>query len=135
MPATDRELADPQLHKVARKKLESLREHWQGCILFVEHPEIPMDNNESERRLREPVLGRKNYYGSGSLWSGTLTAILFTIFQTLLKNNIDPQKWLLSYFDACAQNGGCCPENIDAFLPWNLSQQQKEIWHYPKKPP
>ena len=67
-------------------------------MIFVDHPEIPMDNNESERRLRNPVVGRKNYYGSGSQWSAMLTAILFTLFQTLLKNQINPGKWLLAYF-------------------------------------
>jgi transposase len=66
----DRELEDPDLREPARKALESLRNHWEGCTLFVEHPEIPMDNNESERRLRDPAVGRKNYYGSGSVWSG-----------------------------------------------------------------
>jgi len=33
-----------------------------------------MDNNEAERRLRNPVVGRKNYYGNGSVWSGVLSA-------------------------------------------------------------
>jgi transposase len=126
----ERQLADSNLHKAARKALESLRNHWKGCTLFVDHPEIPMDNNESERRLRDPAVGRKNYYGSGSVWSGALTAILFTIFQTLLKNKIDPQKWLFAYFEACAQNGGCSPDNPDEFLPWNVSEQHKELWYY-----
>ena len=94
-----------------------------------------MDKNESERRLRDPAVGRKNYYGSGSVWSGALTAILFTIFQTLLKNNIDPQKWLFAYFEACAQNGGCSPDNPDEFLPWNLSEQHKELWYYSEQSP
>ncbi|NIM47893.1 MAG: transposase, partial [Gemmatimonadales bacterium] len=102
----DRELADPTLHPAAGKALTSLRNHWEGCILFVDHPEIPMDNNESERRLRDPAVGRKNYYGSGSVWSGMLTAIVFTICQTLLQNGIDPQRWFVAYFEACAQNGG-----------------------------
>ncbi len=133
--ARDQELDDPTLHKAARKALESLRNHWAGAILFVDHPEVPMDNNESERCLRNPVIGRKNYYGSGSVWSGTLTAALFTLFQTLLKNQIDPQQFLLAYFDACAQNGGKPPENLDDFLPWNLSEDQKLDWAYPGKPP
>jgi len=128
----DRELADPGLHPAARKALKSLRNHWKGCTLFVDHPEIPMDNNESERRLREPALGRKNYYGCGSVWSGALTAICFTIFQTLLKNNLDPKKWFSAYFEACAQNGGRPPEDIDAFLPWNLSQEQRNAWELPE---
>jgi transposase len=128
----DRELEDLSLPKPAKKALQSLGNHWQGCILFVDHPEIPMDNNESERRLRDPAVGRKNYYGSGSVWSGALTAICFTVFQTLLKNDVDPHKWLFAYFEVCAKNGGCPPENLDEFLPWNLSQQQKDAWSCPE---
>jgi hypothetical protein len=93
-----------------------------------------MDNNEAERRLRNPVVGRKNYYGSGSIWSGALTAALFTILQTLLVNHIDPQQFLLYYFNACAQNDGEAPEQLDPFLPWNLSQEQKTAWLYPRSP-
>ena len=131
----DKELADENLHPVKRKALSSLREHWEGLYLFVDHPEIPMDNNGSERRLRNPVVGRKNYYGSGSIWSGALSAMLFTIFQTMLIHHLDPQKWLLAYFEACAKNGGKPPEDVDAFLPWNLSQERKTAWRYPDRPP
>jgi transposase len=131
----DQELEDPTLHKASRKALESLGNHWAGATLFVDHPEVPMDNNESERCLRNPVIGRKNYYGSGSVWSGTLTASLFTLFQTLLKNHIDPQQFLTAYFDACAQNRGRPPENLDDFLPWNLSEERKSAWTLPGKLP
>ena len=41
-------------------------------------PRIPLDNNASERQVRGPALGRKNYYGSGALWSGRLAATLFS---------------------------------------------------------
>ena len=128
----DRELEDPDWPTPARKALESLRNHWEGCILFVDHPEIPMDNNESERRLRDPAVGRKNYYGSGSVWSGAWTAICFTIFQTLLKNSLDPKKWLSAYFQACAQSGGRVPDSLEEFMPWNLSEQQKDAWSCPE---
>lgn len=42
-----------------------------------------MDNNKGENTLRTPVCGRKNDYGSGSLWSARLAATLFSILQTL----------------------------------------------------
>ncbi len=133
--AGDRELGDPHLHRAARKVLHSMRERWSGYTIFVDHPEIPMDNNESERRLRNPVVGRKNYYGSGSQWSAMLSAILFSLFQTLLKNQIDPQKWLFAYFQACAENGGRVPEDLDAWLAWNLPADKKDAWSYPEHPP
>ena len=134
MEATiERELVDESLHPTQRKVLESLCNHWDGATIFVDHPEIPMDNNECERRLRNPVIGRNNYYGSGSIWSGMLTAVLFTIFQTLIKNSIDPKKWLLSYLQACAEHKGRAPDDeiLDGFLPWNLSDQRKLSWQFP----
>jgi transposase len=50
------------LSKSARTKqikvLASLLEHWSGLTVFVEHPEVPMDNNRAENTIRKPVLGR-----------------------------------------------------------------------------
>ncbi len=131
----DQELAGPNIHPAKRKVLQSLVEHWEGLTLFVDYPEVPMDNNEAERRLRNQVVGRKNYYGSGSVWSGMLSAVLFSIFQTLVMNNLNPKLFLLAYFEACAQNGGQPPTNLDSFMPWNLSEQQKTIFYLPEKPP
>ncbi len=119
------ELLDEELHKLKRKVLRSLRNHWEGLTIFVHQPEIPMDNNEAERCLRNPVIGRKNYYGSGAVWSGTVTQMMFTIFQTLLLNKINPRLFLLSYFDECARNKGSIPAEPERFLPWNLSEEQK----------
>jgi transposase len=131
----DDELANTALHQCQRKALKSLDDHWQGLTIFVDHPEVPMDNNEAERRLRNQVVGRKNYYGSGALWSGMLSAVVFSIFQTLLINHINPKRFLLAYFEACARNGGQAPENLDTFMPWNLPEAQKKEWYYPEKPP
>jgi len=131
----DAELADASLHEAQRKVLVSLQNHWNGLIVFLDDPDIPMDNNEAERALRGPVVGRKNYYGSGSVWSGMLTAVLFTLLQTLVKNRIDPKRFLLAYFEACARNGARPPLDVKSFLPWNLTDSQKEAWRTPGKPP
>ena len=72
------ELARPKLREPCRKALASLLDHWSGLTLFVDDPRIPMDNNASERMVRGPAMGRKNYYGSGSLWSVCLTAAMFS---------------------------------------------------------
>src|SRR5439155_15419679 len=57
------ELAQAALHFACGKVLASLGNHWTGLTVFVEHPEVPMDNNTAERVQRGPVVGRKNYYG------------------------------------------------------------------------
>jgi transposase len=121
----DTELADPALRMPARKALTSLQEHWSGLTLFVEDPRIPMDNNLSERRLRGPALGRKNYYGCGALWSGRLAAALFSILATLRLWQINPRLWLTWYLQSCAEARGQIPNDIEAFLPWNLSEDRR----------
>jgi transposase len=114
------ETARADLATPCRKALESLQEHWEGLTRFVDDPRIPMDNNASERRARGPAVARKNFYGSGSLWSGRLAAALFSIFATLSLWKLNPRKWLTWYFEHCAMAGGKVPENIQPFLPWNL---------------
>jgi transposase len=120
------ELADPSLRAPCRKVLTSLQEHWSGLTLFVADPRIPMDNNLSERRLRGPALGRKNYYGSRALWSGRLAALLFSLLATLKLWRINPRGWLRWYLDSCAAAGGQAPPNLQPFLPWNLSEEQRQ---------
>jgi transposase len=118
----DTELADPALRTPAGKVLTSLQEHWSGLTHFVDDPRIPMDNNLSERRLRGPALGRKNYYGSGAKWSGRLAAMLFSILATLQLWQINPRLWLNWYLHSCAEAGSQAPTDIEPFLPWNLSE-------------
>lgn len=131
----ENELKDVNLSSVQHKALNSLQEHWSGLLIFVDYPEIPMDNNLSERSLREAALGRKNYYGCSSLWSGDLTAALFTIFQTAHLNHLHPKKFLRAYLEACARNHGKAPDDIDNFLPWNMSESFKSGLEYKRPPP
>lgn len=122
----ERELADPNLRLPQRKVLKSLQDHWPGLTVFVEHPEVPLDNNEAERRQRGPVVARKNFYGSGSLWSGQLAAMLFSLFQTLQVWGMDTGKWLTEYLTACANAGGKPPPEPDQYLPWNMTAETRE---------
>jgi transposase len=131
---TTTELADPQLPSAQRKVLESLREHWDGLTVFVEHPEVPLDNNTAERAERGPVVGRKNYYGSGAVWAGELAAVLFSVLQTLCLWNINPRVWLTAYLQACARSGGQAPAERGSFLPWQMSAGQRQEWSLEKEP-
>ena len=101
------ELADPKLRQPCRKVLKSLQEHWTGLFRFADDPRVPMDNNASERAGRGPAVARKNFYGSGSLWSGQLAAAMFSLMATLAHWKLNPRLWLTWY------------------LPWNLSDERR----------
>ena len=128
------ELARADLATPCRKALESLQEHWEGLTRFVDDPRIPMDNNASERRARGPAVARKNFYGSGSLWSGQQAAAMFSIFATLSLWKLNPRKWLTWYFEQCAAAGGKVPEDIQPFLPWNLDAAKRSELGEPDLP-
>lgn len=119
------ELAKEKLREPCRKVLTSLQEHWSGLTRFVDDLRIPLDNNASERANRGPAVSRKNYYGSGALWSGRLAAMMFSIFATLLRNELNPRKWLTWYFESCAECSGQAPADIASFLPWNLTPARR----------
>lgn len=122
----DTELKKETLHTAQRKVLESLNNHWLGLTVFIKSPQVPMDNNTAEQRMRNPGMGRKNYYGSGSQWSAHLAAMMFSIFQTLLLWKINPFHWLHCYLTACAENGGHAPKNSADFIPWLMSEERKQ---------
>ncbi len=119
------ELQSGELNIAQRKVLQSLQNHWHGLIVFLTHPEVAMDNNAAERAIRNPVIGRKNYYGSGSVWSSALAAMMFSLLQTIELWKLNPRNWLQEYLTACANNGGKAPSDLTTFLPWCMSEDRR----------
>jgi transposase len=113
------------LHQAKRPILESLPNHWGGLTVFLTRPEVALDNNSAERAWRTPVVGRKNYSGSGSLWSARLAAIMFSVLQTVVLGGRNPRHWLHAFFEACAAPGGQTPTDLRAFLPWQMTAERR----------
>ena len=124
-------LAIKDLHYAERKVLQSLQNHWEGLTVFLDRPGVPMDNNTAERAIRGPVTGRKNYYGSGSVWSAELAAMMFSIFQTLMLWKLNPHHWLYTFLQACAENGGNTPADLAPFLPWTMTAERQDALSRP----
>jgi hypothetical protein len=123
----DLELQNPKLVDPCQKVLQSMTRHWAGLSVFVRHSEVPMDNNMAERDMRGPVVGRKNFFGSGALWSGQLAATLYGLFATLKLHNINARTWMLAYLQACAGNGGQPPKDLSSFLPWSMDEARLQV--------
>ena len=124
------ELKNDNLHDLQRKVLESAQKNWDELTTFVHYIHVPMDNNLAERTLRPVALGRKNYYGTHSLWSGDLAAACMSIFQTAAMHGLNSEAYLRYYFDECAKNSGP-PTNLETLLPWNIPEDiaQKYYMH------
>ena len=110
----------PGLHPAAAKVLATLDREWDGLARHRDFPDLDLDNNVSERALRTPVIGRKNYYGSHAEWSAHLAARVWTITATAERHHLEPLTYLTDYLTACAQASGKPLEReaLDQFLPW-----------------
>lgn len=129
----DLELA--QLPPEQEKILRSMRRHWRGLCVFVEHPQVPMDNNAAERALRGPAVGRKNFYGSGAQWSGDLASAAFTILATLRQHRLCPRKFFQAYLETCARHRSRPPDSLEEFLPWTWSAEKRAAWKITERAP
>ena len=118
------------MHPAAVKVLATLDREWDGLTRHREFPELPLDNNASERALRGPVVGRKNFYGSGSRASAELASRVWTITATAERAGLNPLVYLGAYLHACAQAGGTPPTGaaLDRFLPWAINPDDRAAW-------
>ncbi len=117
-------LLEPKLALPCVKVLTSMQTHWQGLTVFARCPWVSMDNNTAERDIRGPVVGRKNFFGSGALWAGQLACILYSVLATLKLYGINERTWLGEFLQACAHNGGQALGDVSAFMPWSMSARQ-----------
>lgn len=77
-----------------QKAILYLQKRWVGFTLFLTDTRVPLSNNEAERTIRHAVMGRKNYYGSGSHTGAETASTLFTVIESCKKNDVDPRTFL-----------------------------------------
>ena len=108
------------LHPAAAKVIATLNNEWDGLARHQELPQLPLDNNISERALRNPVIGRKNFYGSGARWAADLAADIWTITATAAQNDLEPLALRTGLPERLRPQGGTAPAGADLepFLPW-----------------
>jgi len=82
----------PEPSKYA-KALKYFLENFAGLTLFLDDPEVPIDNNSQERLLRNHVVGRKTWYGTHSERGALTAAILFTLVETCKLNQVNPREY------------------------------------------
>jgi transposase len=130
----DAALARTDVHTQLRPALVSLFTHREGLRLFVDHPEIPMDNNQAENSLRPQVIIRKNSFFNGSAATARFHVIMTSLIATLERNGINSRTWMLDYLQHCALAGGRPPPDTERFLPWNASEKDLKRWTAPDPP-
>jgi hypothetical protein len=68
--------------------------NYEALTRFLDNPSLPIDNNPQERLLRNPVIGRKTWYGTQTDRGAKTNAIMFTIVESCKLNKINPREYL-----------------------------------------
>ena len=82
------------------KAIEYMTGMCQGLTRFLKDPRIPLDNNATERALRGPVVGRKNFYGARSQRGTEVAAVFYTLFETAKLRGVEPKAYLRQAVEA-----------------------------------
>ena len=83
----------PDKSSIAKAMVYFLK-NYEGLTRFITREALPIDNNAAERILRNPVIGRKTWYGTHSPQGADTAAVLFSIFESCKLNQVDPAAYL-----------------------------------------
>jgi transposase len=82
------------------KAMNYFLKNYEELTRFITNPDLPIDNNSQESLLRNPVIGRKTWYGTHSIRGAKTAAIMHTLVESCKLNDVNPRK----YFPKLIQN-------------------------------
>jgi len=91
----------------------SLR-RWSALTHYIDHADVPADNNWVENQIRPWALGRSNWLFAGSLRAGQRAATIMSLIQSAKMNGHDPYAYLK---DVLARLPTQRADRIDELLP------------------
>jgi transposase len=92
-----------------RRLQKRLRRYQDALFTFLDHPEVPSDNNHAEREIRPAVIMRKNILGNRSDNGAGVQAILMSVYRTLKLRGHDPLDTIVAALREYVRNGSLPP--------------------------
>ena len=102
---------------------------WLALCQYTRDGRLTIDNNVSERRLRDQAIGRKNWMFLGSSAAGPRAAVLCTVIAGAKRHRLEPWAYL---HDVILQlSVDASPEMLTRLLPdrWALAHPQHVLTH------
>ena len=101
------------------KAFHYLKEQWPYLTNYLKDGRLEISNNRAERSIKPFVIDRKNFLFANMPKGATGSAVMFSLIQTAIENDLDPYKyltWLLRKAkDADLTDAG----TVQSLLPWN----------------
>lgn len=93
-------MAGRYLHQgLMGEALRYLLNHWAKLTQFLDHADLPLDNNAIEQAIRPFTVGRRNWLFSGSPRGAHASALMYSLVQTAKLNGWEPKHYLQTLFE------------------------------------
>ncbi|MCG6942835.1 MAG: transposase, partial [Thiohalocapsa sp.] len=89
-----RRLANDARHEKARALARELLNDWDTFWVVLDHPELPLTNNEAERALRHWVIARRIGMGTRTPQGTRAFALLASVIETCRKRGASPWTYI-----------------------------------------
>jgi transposase len=107
------------------KAMNYFLKNYDGLTVFLKLAAVPIDNNSQERLLRNPVIGRKTWYGTHSKRGAETAAVLFSIVESCKLNDVNPREFFKQLVEDLHQG-------LEAFTPYEYKNKFKSRKENPK---
>jgi transposase len=91
---------------------------WDKLVVFLDRPEVPLDNNRCENAIRPFVVGRKAWLFSDTAPGARASANLYSLVETAKANGVEPLAYLTHLYGNLP--AATLAEDFEALLPWNV---------------
>jgi transposase len=91
---------------------------WTKLTKFLQHGEVPLDNNRCENAIRPFVIGRKGWLFSDTVKGAVASANLYSLVETAKANSVEPHAYLSLLFSQLPD--AKTVEDFETLLPWNV---------------
>jgi transposase len=94
---------------------------WDKLVAFLEDGRLEIDNNRSERSIKPVVIGRKNWLFANTPQGARASAIIYSIVETALANELNPYYYLRYLFERLPNMDLTDEKALEMLLPWSSS--------------
>jgi transposase len=91
---------------------------WSKLSVFLNHGDVPLDNNRCENAIRPFVVGRKGWLFSDTVQGAKASANLFSLVETCKANGVEPHAYLSQLFTRLPHLRTV--DDVESMLPWNI---------------
>ena len=103
--------------------LHYLKEQWPYLTNYLKDGRLEISNNRAERSIKPFVIDRKNFLFANTPKGADGSAIMFSLIQTAIENNLDPYKYLTWLMKTAKDADLTNNQIVQNLLPWNAAAE------------